>query len=391
MEIETKNTIIVAAFLVIGLFFPTSLGGVIQSAFVPLASIVGVVFMILFFKLRLSGNNILIVFLVNFCLIAFTFTSEFSEKSLGIYPNFLFLSMFFLIDIKQISLKKQIRTIFVIATYSIIILGVGVIFRITPITDFILAFYSASYDDLVPRMILFLKPVATFGTHSVSGLFIFLFFYLNFLSFQVFTKKIYLINAIILLLLLVFIRSNTAYFYLLISLLIILPSIKKINTRVIAIIAISLIVVIVLIVQIVDFSSLEQTFNVMKTLSSKSNGLAGRYSQDSPVFSTINYILKNPFSPIGLSYSKNLYYTDAGYILYLLRGSIVLLFMIYLGFVRAIYFNIINKKECYILLFVLLIFEVGYPILINFRMIFFLPFLIVYLNFLEKSKPFDES
>lgn len=386
MRSDTKNTVLFTALLFIGLFFPTSLNGVIQNLFVPIGTIIGILLVISFIKFQLSGNNILIFILINFCLIAFTFSSEFSQKSYGVYPNFLFLSLLFLLDLRQIELKLIIKKAFLIASFSIIILGIGVVFKIKPITNLIINFYSASYDDLVPRMVFFLKPVATFGTHSVGGIFLFLFFYLNFISFKVFKKRIYLINSIIFLLLLVFIRSNTAFFYLVIALALIIPSLKKVKIKFVVIIVLSLIGFLILILQYIDLSALDKILDVESTLTSDSNGLKGRFSNESPLMPTINYILEHPFSPIGLSYSKALYYTDSGFILYVLRGSVVLMAMIYLGFIRTVSFNIKNKKIGYFLLFSLLIFEIGYPILINFRMLFFIPFAIVYLNFLETQK-----
>ena len=125
-------------------------------------------------------------------------------------------------------------------------------------------------------------------------------------------------------------------------------------------------------------------FNLFDIYGSEGNGLTGRYSENSVLQPTIDYIIENPFSPIGLSYSDKLYYTDSGFILYTLRGSFLMPIVIYIGTFFFFLRNIANRKTAYFLFFSILIFEIGYPILINIRMLYFLPIIVILVNHLDQ-------
>lgn len=267
-------------------------------------------------------------------------------------------------------------------TALIIFLGLGVVFRSLFVLQFILNYYIAGYDNLLPNMLSGLKPVGTFATHSVAALFLFIFFYLNIRSYKKLNSFIYLFNAIVLLILLFFIRSNSSLIFLLFSLIILFNLFKSNKSSLLIVLGIFMLIPLYFI--FVDNSLLEiiGNFDLSLILSSDKNGLKGRYSSDSPLQPTIDYITSHPFSPLGLAVSDKLYYSDSGFILYMLRGSLFLVIAIYYGLFHLLKTNLFDKKDFLFLFFILLMFEIGYPILINIRMLFFIPFIIIYLNHL---------
>lgn len=381
---KEKSAHFVYSFLLLfGLFSPTSINEVIQNQFYIFSSLIFLVVFIGFVPKKMSSTSVLCFLAVNISLLIFTITSPFTELTLGIFPNFFILSLLFFCDLKTVTVSRGIRSFFLLASAVLIIFGLGVILQIKTITDFILSFYSSSYETLLSRMIAVLKPVGTFATHSVSALFMFLFFFLNIYAYQKNKKPIYILFSVLFLIMLFFIRSNTSIFYLGIAFFLFFYLFRQGKK---SIILFSILATVVIYFLMSNYSLLNDTidnYDFSTIFDSNANGLNGRYAKGSILKPTIDYILNNPFSPIGLSYSPNLYYTDSGFILYLLRGSIILMVAIYIGVFKLLYDNILNKKLALFVFFIIFIFEIGYPILINFRMLFFLPFLVILLNHLD--------
>ncbi|OCB76568.1 hypothetical protein LPBF_06455 [Flavobacterium crassostreae] len=246
-------------------------------------------------------------------------------------------------------------------------------------------YYTAGYDALLPNMLSGLKPVTTFATHSIAALFLFLFFYLNIKAYKSLKKNIYLLTAIIFLLLLLFIRSNSALVFISFSLFILFKLFKS-NKSSLGYFTLIIIAIIIYFTFVDDtLIVFLNNFDISVILSSDKNGLQGRYSSASPLQVTMDYILSHPFSPLGLTYSDKLYYSDSGFILYFLRGSIFLLFGVYFGFISLIKNNLFNNREANFFIFFILLFEIGYPVLIYVRLLYFIPFYVVYSNHLERT------
>lgn len=381
-ETEKKNSLVFSLLLFIGIFSPTSINGQMSNNFSFISFFLLFIFFVILIKKRITPVRILLFILINVSLLLFTLSASFvfTKYSFGIYPNFFFLSLLSFLDLKNIKVNSLVRSSFLICTGLIIFLGFGVVFSSQAVLQFILNYYIAGYDNLLPNMLAGFKPVGTFATHSVAALFLFIFFYLNIKSYMVLKKFIYLLCAIILLILLFFIRSNSSLVFLLFSFFILFNLFKSNRTSLIIVLA--LISIIPLYFIFIDDTILVimEKFDLSLILSSDKNGLRGRYSSESPLQPTIDYISNNPFSPLGLTVSDKLYYSDSGFILYILRGSLIMTLAIYYGLFNFLKTNIFEKKAYLFLLFILLLFEIGYPVLINIRMLFFLPFIVIYLN-----------
>src|SRR5260370_14093568 len=101
------------------------------------------------------------------------------------------------------------------------------------------------------------------------------------------------------------------------------------------------------------------------------------------------YLFDHSFSPIGLARSASgldvsspthFFVGDSGPVEYLLRGSVPLLFLIYLGLYGFLRRNLVSRAHSTILFFVILAFETGFSALDSSRTFFLLPFFVVYLN-----------
>lgn len=334
----------------------------------------------MFFFWVINGSLLLATIIASF---------YFQSYSFGIYLNFLVLSLVLTLKIRRSNISDYIQYILLICSWLLIILGFGIITQQAIISDFLKSYYSASYDELLTRVILRMKPVGTFGTHSISAFFMFILFYLNLKTYKSLDKIIYLITAIVILFLLVFIRSTSSLLYLAISVFLLFELFAKRKLQSIVFISIIIAALGYFIIYSPKVLELLTDFDVDSILNSQGNGLSGRYSEKSVLRPTIDYILDNPFVPIGLTHSDDLYYTDSGLIQYVLRGSLLLFVGIYLGFYNFLKTNLLRKNNAYFLLFVVMLFELGYPISIYLRWLYFLPFLILYLNFLasnEKSR-----
>lgn len=385
MEAVKKNNVFVYTFLFLfGLFFPTSLNKEISLPFYIISAVILILILIVLIPKKIERLTLSCFVFVNISLIIFTITSSLYELSLGIYLNFLILSLLFLCDLRGVIVSSIIRYVFIVSSILLIILGLGVILQSETITDFIINWYSASYEDLLPRMIAVLKPVGTFATHSVAALFSFLFFYLNTVAYKKTKSNIYLILAGFFLIFLFFIRSNTSLLYMGISIIIFLNLLRNNKKASLLILAFGGISLYFILSSNNFLNQIIGNFNLLDIYGSEGNGISGRYSENSVLQPTIDYIMENPFSPIGLSYSDKLYYTDSGFILYMLRGSFLMPIVIYIGTFFFFLRNIANRKTAYLLFFSILIFEIGYPILINIRMLYFLPIIVILVNHLDQ-------
>lgn len=381
-----KKQYIVYALLFVGLFFPISQQGILlASRYFMMAFLLMVSYV---FFIRLTWQNLLFFLIINVSLIFFTIAASlwFKEYSFGIYPNFFLLSILLMLTYKDLGHLKYILNVQLIATWLIIILGIGIIIGNATITQFLTNYYSAGYEDLLPNMLDARKPVATFGTHSVASFFLFFLFFLNIKTYQANGRLVYLFTSIVTLLLLVFIRSNTALAYSVIAFIYMFATFRKRKASLF--IFGGIIILLVLYVGVFDRTILDVFFeyDVLKILTSNDNGLAGRYSGSSVLAPTIDYMVHNPFVPLGLAFSDKLYYTDSGIILYTLRGSIILAAAIYVGFYCFLKNNLLNKKQLKFVFLFFVIFEIGYPILIDYRVLCFIPFVVIYLNYLSTIK-----
>lgn len=380
---NTYSIYFLTILLFSGFFFPTSINETMSNSFTYFIGGVLILYFIVFFKKTSNKSALLPSIMIHFLLMIFTLTASIyvSDISTGIYINFICLSLLFLLDLKEIKIQN-LGFPFVLINIIIIILGYGVILQNEVIITFLKNYYTASYEDLLVYMFASLKPVGTFATHSVAGFVYFLLFYISYETFLKKRKILYLILAINLLILMFFIASNTSLLFLGISVLYIAYATFTSLKNVLLFIALFLFITLIIYFQFQDNFIVNSVlnFDINSVLSGKDNGFSSRYSETSGLMKTIDYVFDHPFLGLGLTFDSKLTYTDSGFVLYALRGTFLLVIAIYIGFYLFLKRNLNTTFYAHFVFFSFMLFEIGYPSLLVLRILYFLPFMIVYLN-----------
>ena len=102
----------------------------------------------------------------------------------------------------------------------------------------------------------------------------------------------------------------------------------------------------------------------------------------------LRYIDEHPLQGVGIGYSEALWYGDSGPIELLIRGSVPLLLAVYVGFWSFLKRSVISKPVAVALFLIYFAFEIAYSNLLYLRTVCVLPFVIVYLNGLNRRRAF---
>lgn len=372
------NNLLVFLLLGIGMFFPTSSAGVINEGleslqYIILLMILGVLFLIN----KKSKKGLLHASLIIFILILSTGVTIFSGRYTnifftGIMFQYILLSLMFVIDFSKIKLHDNFEKVFFSFNLATVSIGLLVVLNYAPAKDFLLNNYSSFYQQLLTLMFLSDKPVFVFGTHSLAGLFYYLLFFMNFKVYLNKKNMISLLFSVVFLALMFFLRSTTAYILLGIALAQLLYYLSKKS--------LPLLFLTVLILFFVLNNNFETiSYNISRVANANITGFAGRYSSSGALNVTIDYIF-NHLTPIGIVNVPGLYYTDSGWIMNILRGSLLFFVIVYLGFYSFLRRNLINKRTALWIFIIIFSFEVGFQGLTYIRLLYFLPFFTIYLN-----------
>lgn len=371
--------------LIIALCFPTSSGGVINSNYEILFSVLLLAICLIFIIVNHQKTTffaVTLTFLVLGVLLFFTISSNFFEIKIGsllYYSSFLIIIMFNY-DMEKPNSNSYIKILRMIV-FTFCLVGLLMIFKIEFITDIIKNYYSSFYDSLLPTMIEFGKPVLTFATHSLSGFMLFVLLFMMQKTWRVTESYFDFILIILLLILLYNLKSFTSSSYLIIGLvMIIVQSNRKQRFFILCFISLSLLYVV-----LYEKELLSEMTIVFRHIffEKQGNGLAGRYFSTGTLGNNISYIGSADFYPIGFSYSSKFSYVDSGYIEYFLRGGFICLLGMYVSFIYFVTRNLKCKLDSLVLISTVLLFEFGFSGLTYSRFIFSLPFTIVYLKLID--------
>ena len=378
-------TALMAPLLVIGFYIPTSLAETISVRLELMSNLI--LFPILIALLVRKGGVISSFALVNgltinVILLTCTLFSPFTEIAYGSYLSFLLLSMLFCVNVRDIRLTVTARRAFDVAHAINLTLAVLVLFQVPAVTQFFRDYYAYGYEGLVPEMLEEGKPVLTFGSHSLAGFFFYLLFYVTLQTFIAKRRKLHLIFAFGYLALLIPMYSFTSLIFAGMAVVQLALCLKARKTVIVGLIAIALFMATVVVAPrlISDFKE-----NMIEVSQREENGLLGRYSEFGGLAANFEFIASHPFRPIGLGFSWRLWYSDSGPTGYFLKGSFPLLVAVYAGVFMFFRTNLRSRREALFLYLVFLSFEVGFSNFQYSRTQFFLPFLMVYLNSLERT------
>lgn len=378
------NAFIIILLLLIGFFFPTSIGSVLSMKLSLIFVFITITLLFILLIINKTNKyNLLIALSINIILLLSTlihalFIDNLARISWGSYLPFLCLSLLYPLSFLQIKYFPLFKNLFVLINLLNIIIGILIIYDFDSVKDFFIANYSMGYSQLVINMFAFDKPVNMFGSHAIASNMFFILFFVSFQTYIHTKNKFILVLAVADLFLIANLKSVSAYLLLSIGIVQIFLHLRK-KYKFFKVISIPAAIF------AVAFYIYNPIDKVQSVFSSQHNGFLGRYSNDGVFADTIGYITHNLF-PIGLWYSDDLFFTDSGYIVYFLKGSIFMVTAVYLGLFLLIRHNIKNKSIAYTLFGMICLFELGYTNLTYTRMICFMPFILIYLNHLEKEK-----
>ncbi len=285
------------------------------------------------------------------------------------------------------------KGVFALANLLNIACGVAILVGSEWIAEFVPKYYWTSHDELVPSMLSLRKPVLTFGSHSLAGLFLYLFFWVNWENHRLRGSKLALIFALSNFILLLGLTSFTSLGLGALALAQIGLWYWKRNPKQVVVVTLCVVAMIpfaasTIAQQIGSFGELPQ-FAETAFLNTDRSGPLSRYGANGVLRGEINYLFDHPLSPIGLARSEQGFnvetpshfsVSDSGPLEYLVRGSAPLLFLIYLGLYRFLRGNLTLPSHGITLFLVIIAFETGFSALGSSRTYFLLPFFVIYLN-----------
>jgi hypothetical protein len=387
-----------ALLLVIGMYFPSSLGG--EHSIAAILAAFAALFTLLIYLVWKRGVrpeaavfiSVPIVVVLFACTIL-AVSSRPVQIDSGLFIKFIALALVLALDLRELRLGTVARRVFVVVNFLNILAGLAILIGNDWIGEFLPTYYWTSDPKLVPLMLSLHKPVLTFGSHALAGLFLYLFFLVNWEEHRLRGGRVALIFALSYLVLLVGLTSFTAFGLGALALSQMGLWYWKRNRRVFLVSTLFIAAVIPFVVRAADpvdfLTELPQVAEV-GLLDPDHNGPLSRYGPEGTLRGEIRYLFDHPFSPIGLARSESafgvetpshFFVGDSGPLEYLTRGSVVLLFLIYFGLYRFLRDNLLLRSHATGLFLVIVAFETGYSALVDSsRTYFLLPFFVIYLN-----------
>lgn len=335
---------------------------------------------------KVELKSVVIFLLINALLWFCTLITPLNEYSYGAAFVYFSLSLMYCLKLKHVALPSYVSKIWVTLNVIMITVSVMIISESPMVTRFIVDYYSSFYPELVPTMMFFQKPVLTFSTHSVAGFYHYLFFYLNFKVFLATKQKLYFIFSLTYLYFCYMVSSTTGYLFMLIGIVQLLHYFfaQRMPRAVMTGIVLGLLVMFNMDTVTNLYNNI--AFSINQKMGSDISGFNGRLGEEGNLQNNLNYIVNNPFRPLGIGYSKEFMYADSGFIETTLRGSILLTMVVYAGFFLFLKKSLHSAKTTYFVFFIFLLFEIGFSNLIYFRTIYLLPVILVFLNHVESLK-----
>lgn len=393
MLTERQRPFWASILLFLGVYLPTSSGGEITKGWTRLAlAVVSFLLLALMISRRGTAKKDLLwigVF-IPLLLLLLTPFSLLPDPVYGILAAFATFSLLIGARLDNIRSTRLIERTFLLANVANIILGFGIVFQFDPIQSFLINNYSSAYPELVASMMELGKPVLTYSTHSLAALVHYLFFWVNLCAYKQTGKKTHLYFSLIYAVFLLSMLSVSGVLFFFIALTQLVRTFARGRSFNVVLrtclLALTLLGATVFLASQGHFADGIAT-EVRSILLSQGNGFLGRYSSEGQLLPVLDYLSAHPFRPTGLMTSEDMVLIDSGPLDYYIRGSVVLLLLMYGGFFIFLKRNLHDPRKAYFLFGVVLCFETGFSALTSFRFISLLPIMIIYLNALPATKP----
>ena len=368
-------------FLVVGLFLPTSRGGVTSNAYGFAA--VGLMVLLCFLLLDFRADRLVPIFAIFGLLCLFTLTSYIfgglHDIRMGAAVNFVGLGVMLSLDLKNVTLTAFSRRLFWLISVAMLAFVGLILAGNETVRDLLVAYYSYFYQTLVRAMLVLRKPVLFFASHSIAALGMYLFFYLNLRAGRRFIAFCFILAC--------FALTSFSGFAMGLIALTIWTTVQLRRHPVVTVAAASVVLIVgvkLILVYWDEISTASEAY-----ISFTASGPLSRYGASGNLRPALEYIADNPWFPIGLTHHGSMMVGDSGPVEYLLRGSVLLMVLIYGAFASFLYFNLKHKIDFVVLLGSFLLFDQGYTSLSYFRFYYLLPFAVVYLNAITPAPEFE--
>jgi hypothetical protein len=384
---------IIGSLLVLGFYFPTSIGEQFSTALFGINYLLSLVLLSLLFLEAEDRPSVLVcVSLLSIVplLFVFTYTSGLHTYTFGTFGGFAVLSVLLITNLREVRFPPYLFYLCMLVNILNILAGVAILAGSDLAKQILVTHYSVYYPELVPNMLLFRKPVLTFGTHSIAAFFLYLFFYANLQTYRFRGKKLFLIFAFCYLFLTAALLSVSG---------LILATVGALQLFWFLWSAVrrrwfwggALLAVLGMMAGFQFLGSIVKNWadvseGAKSILTSSGGGFLGRLASGGTLRDSIDYLRYHPFSPVGVADKEGLMFQDSGIVEYLLRGSVILVLLVYGGLFFFLRRSLLSKADAHWLFLVILGFELGFTALTNFRALYLLPFLVVYLNGLRRSE-----
>jgi hypothetical protein len=375
--------------LVVGLYFPTT-----ASQHLTVCSVSGYLIccaLLAALALRRYGRPsfpvCVLLFSITPLLLMFTFTSGLSTLRLGALLGYGVLSVLFITNLRDVDLPQWFGRLWAAVNSINILAGFAIIAGVQSVNDFIIAHYSTAYDELLPDMLAWHKPVLTFGSHSIAAFFLYLFFWVNLRAYKVKRNRLFLTFSVSYLFLMLFLLSVSALAFATVGSFQLAAHFWPAIRHKLAWACVALCAVLVAAVSWNHAISLNSSVDVFKeVLQNPDAGLAGRFLPGGTMAYDLQYLRQHPLSPVGTSFREGLMFGDNGPVEYMLRGSVPLLLLVYGGLFYFLRRNLISRFHAVFFFIAVVMFELGITTLVNFRAQCLFPVFVMFLNSLTQPQ-----
>ncbi|WP_314065812.1 hypothetical protein [uncultured Vagococcus sp.] len=389
---KLQTTDIIGMLFLVGLYLPATVGHWMRNEMIYVSFLILVLLILLIKQSAISTFNKISFFVINGLLMGYTLLGNYPMNPYGmlIYYALMFvaLMLIFSLDFSGITFEfSSLNRILKVASIITIIMGLSIIINFEPVVNLIKGGYDYFYGGLVGTMINEGKPVNTFGTHSIAGFYLFIFFLMNILAFIKVRHYDNLLYALVLLYFLVEVKSTTSYVYLVLGIGVILLMVFMYDKKYFFILLGGVTIAFLVFGLKSDIvTTLKQNLFAKQS----SNGVGIRYGKNGTITVQIARILEKPYKGLGYISIWGTYYIDCGITHFAQRVTVLGMILIYSNFFVFIKRHL-GKLFGASLFLLFMSFEVGFSNLLYFRTLFMLPFIISFFKSIDLNNYFVRS
>jgi len=391
---HTTSKIIICFIAVIGLYLPTSSGGNINDVIklTYIASLCICLGLLILLNGVVSPYSILTSLLILLSITLATLVSSLPGFAPGGLIAFIVLALLFMVNLRYLTMSRLIKATYIGINLVNLVVGWAIVLNIEIVDQLLLSWYNDFYPMLLTNMVgWYNKPVLSFGSHSIAGLFMFLFMYLAIRSYFAYRNPMYLFLAFSYVSFLWFLQSVTSLILAVVAIIYCIVALRPASKRAVnyLFLIFPLVTLLLGVITLLKFSEILIALNtgfetILGVLTSPLNGFWGRFSEDGILKQNLAFIANSWYRPAGLRTEDGLFFGDSGPIEYMVRGSFLMLFSIYGGLYIFLSKNLRRQHTAIFLFLLILAAEIGFTHIKYFRLTSLLPFVVVYLNALPQ-------